>query len=147
MHLIGSLQFLPYGVCVDQFQHEVYANPTMSPAERHATWQRLERRYMPWSDYGDLAYPGKGGLWQAKQHIYGAPFYYIDYTLALCCAMQIWTRSRTDYAGALEAYIGLAGRGGSAPFGELVASAGLTSPFQPGVLAAVVQAAKEAVLF
>ena len=141
MHLIGSLQFLPYGVCVDHFQHEVYAKPAMSPAERHATWQRLERRYLPWSDYGDIAYPAKGGLWQAKQHIYGAPFYYIDYTLALCCAMQFWMRSRTDYAGALDAYIQLAGRGGSAPFGELVASAGLTSPFQPGVLAGVAREA------
>lgn len=144
MHLIGSLQFLPYGVCVDHFQHEVYAHPTMSPADRHATWQRLERHYMPWTDYGDIAYPSKGGLWQAKHHVYGSPFYYIDYTLALCCAMQLWTRSRADYAGALDAYIALAGRGGSAPFGKLVASAGLTSPFQPGVLAAVTREAAAA---
>ena len=134
MHLIGSLAFLPYGVCVDHFQHEVFDAPSMTAAERHATWQRLERYYMPWRRYGDLAYPAKGGLWQAKQHIYGAPFYYIDYTLALCCAMQFWVRSRNDYAGALDAYIALAGRGGSAPFGALAASAGLTSPFQPGVL-------------
>ncbi len=27
MHLIGALAFLPYGVCVDHFQHEVYAHP------------------------------------------------------------------------------------------------------------------------
>ncbi len=31
MHLIGALSFLPYGVCVDHFQHEVYANPDASP--------------------------------------------------------------------------------------------------------------------
>ncbi len=31
MHLIGALAFLPYGVCVDHFQHEVYANPDASP--------------------------------------------------------------------------------------------------------------------
>ena len=49
MHLIGALAFLPYGVCVDHFQHEVYANPDATPAERHAMWQRLERIYMPWS--------------------------------------------------------------------------------------------------
>ena len=61
MHLITSLAFLPYGVCVDHFQHEVYANPTATPAERHAMWQALERRYMPWTGYGDLAYPAKGG--------------------------------------------------------------------------------------
>ncbi len=144
MLLTNYLAFLPYGVCVDHFQHEVYANPGASPAERHAMWQALERRYMPWTDYGDLAYPAKGGRWQAKPHIYGAPFYYIDYTLALCCAMQLWVRSRTDYQGALDSYVALCGRGGSAPFGELVRSAGLLSPFEPGALAAVVREAEAA---
>ena len=144
LHLEASLAFLPYGVCVDHFQHEVYANPAATPADRHAIWQRLERRYMPWTDYGDLAYPAKGGRWQAKGHIYRSPFYYIDYTLALCCAMQLWVRSRRDYAGTLDAYIALCGRGGSAPFGELVASAGLISPFAPGALAEVVREAEAA---
>ncbi len=144
LHLITSLAFLPYGVCVDHFQHEVYANPGATPAERHAMWQRLERRYLPWTDYGDLAYPAKGGRWQAKPHIYGSPFYYIDYTLALCCAMQLWVRSRHDAAGALDAYVTLCGRGGSAPFGELVRSAGLRSPFAPGALAEVVREAEAA---
>ncbi|WP_145145389.1 M3 family oligoendopeptidase [Roseomonas gilardii] len=145
LHLITSLAFLPYGVCVDHFQHEVYANPEASPAERHAIWQRLEKLYMPWTDYGDLAYPARGGRWQAKHHIYRSPFYYIDYTLALCCAMQLWVKSRRDYAGTLETYVALCGQGGSAPFGELVRSAGLVSPFEPGALAGVVREA-EAVL-
>jgi oligoendopeptidase F len=143
VHLIHSLSFLPYGVCVDHFQHEVYARPDATPAERHALWQSLERRYMPWRDYGDLDYPAKGGVWQAKHHIYLMPFYYIDYTLALCCALQFWVRSLKDYRSALDAYIALCGRGGSAPFQELVRSAGLVSPFAPGALAEVVaEAAK-----
>lgn len=142
MHLIGALAFLPYGVCVDHFQHEVYANPGATPAERHAMWQRLERHYMPWSDYGDLAHPAKGGRWQAKGHIYGSPFYYIDYTLALCVALQFWVWSRRDARGALDAYVALCGRGGSMPFQGLVASAGLLSPFAEGALeAAVAEAA------
>ncbi|WP_206931409.1 M3 family oligoendopeptidase [Roseococcus thiosulfatophilus] len=142
MHLISSLAFLPYGACVDHFQHEVYANPNATPAERHAIWQRLERLYMPWTDYGDLEYPAKGGRWQAKQHIYNAPFYYIDYALALCCAMQFWQRSRRDAPAALEAYVALCGRGGSLPFSGLVDSAGLASPFAPGALAVVVEEAR-----
>lgn len=141
VHLIASLRFLPYGACVDHFQHEVYARPDASPAERHALWQALERRYLPWRDYGDLAYPAKGGLWQAKHHIYTSPFYYIDYTLALCCALQLWVRSLTDYGAALEDYVGLCRRGGSAPFRTLVAEAGLASPFEPGALEGVVAAA------
>jgi len=145
MHLIGALAFLPYGVCVDHFQHDVYAYPDASLAERHAMWQRLEKVYLPWADYGDLAFLNKGGRWQAKPHIYGSPFYYIDYTLAQCCAMQFWVKSRQDYAAALEAYVRLCGRGGSAPFQDLVRSAGLVSPFADGALARVVREA-EAVL-
>ena len=141
MHLIGALTFLPYGVCVDHFQHEVYANPAASPAERHAMWQRLERLYMPWTDYGDIGFLNKGGRWQAKPHIYGSPFYYIDYTLAQCCAMQFWVRSRQDKKGAMDAYVALCARGGSAPFQDLVKSAGLMSPFAEGVLADVVREA------
>jgi M3 family oligoendopeptidase len=141
IHLIHSLSFLPYGVCVDHFQHEIYARPDATPAERHAMWQTLERRYMPWRDYGELDYPAKGGVWQAKHHIYLMPFYYIDYTLALCCALQLWVKSLTDYRSALDSYITLCGRGGSAPFQELVGSAGLVSPFAPGALADVVRAA------
>jgi len=142
MHLVQALAFLPYGVCVDHFQHEVYANPGATPAERHAMWQRLERLYMPWTDYGDLAHPAKGARWQAKAHIYGSPFYYIDYTLALCVALQFWVWSRHAPAAALDAYVALCGRGGSMPFQALVASAGLVSPFAPGALeAAVAEAA------
>ena len=142
MHLIGALSFLPYGVCVDHFQHEVYANPGASPDERHAMWQRLERHYMPWTDHGDLAWPAKGGRWQAKPHIYNSPFYYIDYTLAQCCALQFWSRARRDPADARDAYIRLCGLGGSAPFQTLVASAGLISPFAEGALADVVAEAE-----
>ncbi len=142
MHLIAALSFLPYGVCVDHFQHEVYANPDASPEERHAIWRRLEQHYMPWTDHGDLAYLAKGGRWQAKPHIYNSPFYYIDYTLAQCCAMQFWSRARHDPAGALKAYIGLCDLGGSAPFQELVGKAGLISPFADGALADVVREAE-----
>jgi M3 family oligoendopeptidase len=146
MHLETSLAFLPYGVCVDHFQHEVYAKPEATAEERHAIWQRLERLYMPWTDYGDLSWPAKGGRWQAKAHIYRSPFYYIDYTLALCCALQFWVRARRDPAGALSDYVALCGRGGSAPFTGLVASAGLASPFAPGALASVVREAERVLL-
>jgi oligoendopeptidase F len=108
-------------------------------------WRRLELMYEPWCDYGDVAYPAKGGYWQSQLHIYTSPFYYIDYTLALCCALQFWVKSRADYGQALADYVALCGRGGAAPFQELVASAGLISPFAVGALADVVRQA-EAVL-
>lgn len=140
-HLMDAMLFLPYGVAVDHFQHLVYEHPAASPAERHAMWQEMERRYLPWRAYGDLAFPAKGALWQEKRHIYTAPFYYIDYTLALCCALQFWVRARSDRAATLDAYATLCARGGEAPFRDLVRSAGLRSPFESGALADVVSAA------
>ncbi|MGC9271584.1 M3 family oligoendopeptidase [Acidiphilium sp.] len=138
MHLIAALAFLPHGACLDHFQHEVYANPDMTPAERRATWRRLEQRYTPWRDYGDLANSAAGGAWQPVLHLYLMPFYMIDYALAQCCALQFWSRSRKNYTVALDDYIALCRRGGSAPFLDLVKSAGLISPFEPGALEAAV---------
>jgi M3 family oligoendopeptidase len=143
-HLLDAMLFLPYGVAVDHFQHLVYANPSATPAERHAMWREVERRYLPWRDYGDLAHPAKGGLWQEKRHIYVMPFYYIDYTLALCCALQFWTKADADRESTLAAYVALCKRGGEAPFRDLVRSAGLRSPFDAGVLEGVVSAASAA---
>lgn len=140
-HLTDAMLFLPYGVAVDHFQHLVYDNPGASPADRHAMWQEMERRYLPWRSYGDLAHPAKGGLWQEKRHIFVAPFYYIDYTLALCCALQFWVKGEADRDATLDAYTKLCARGGEAPFRELVRSAGLRSPFEAGALADVVTAA------
>ncbi|QDH16298.1 M3 family oligoendopeptidase [Swingsia samuiensis] len=134
MHLIDSLAFFPYGACVDHFQHEVYAHPEMTAQERHQTWARLEKMYMPWRDWGDLAYPSKGARWQAQLHIYRLPFYYIDYALAQCCALQFWLQSRVDMSEAFERYRQLCAEGGSKPFSELVKDAGLISPFEEEAL-------------
>jgi M3 family oligoendopeptidase len=143
-HLLDAMLFLPYGVAVDHFQHLVYAQPSATPAERHAMWQEMERRYLPWRDYGDLARPAAGALWQEKRHIYVAPFYYIDYTLALCCALQFWVKAEAEREATLEAYVSLCARGGEAPFRELVRSAGLRVPFESGALEDVVNAARAA---
>jgi M3 family oligoendopeptidase len=142
-HLSEALLFLPYGVAVDHFQHLVYERPNATPAERHAMWQSMEKRYLPWRTYGDLERPAQGGFWQGQLHIYRAPFYYIDYTLALCCALQMWASSYDDPAGTLERYVALCARGGEAAFRNLVTSAGLTAPFEPGALSLVVARAKD----
>lgn len=142
VHLAEALLFLPYGTAVDHFQHEIYARPTMSAAERHDVWRSMEQTYMPWRDWGDLAYPAKGGRWQHQRHIYLMPFYYIDYVLAETCALQFWVRCERDRDAAMADYVALCRRGGEAPFRSLVASAGLTSPFEDGCLAEVVEAAR-----
>ena len=137
-HLVEQLLFLPYGVAVDHFQHRIYEEPDLSPADRHAVWKELEELYVPWRDSGDVPHASMGGYWQSQRHVYAYPFYYIDYTLAATCALQFWARSLTDRAGAMKAYTALCSKGGSMPFQQLVASAGLRSPFEPGCLSEVV---------
>ena len=144
VHLASSLLFLPYGVSVDEFQHRVYENPTATPADRHAIWKEIEDKYSPWTDYGDMEHPSSGGRWQAKRHIYMSPFYYIDYTLAQTCALQLWQAAEADRERTLRDYVALCKRGGEVPFQELVASANLISPFQEGCLKNVVAKSREA---
>ncbi|QDU65143.1 M3 family oligoendopeptidase [Engelhardtia mirabilis] len=142
VHLTESLLFLPYGTAVDHFQHEVYRRPEMTPAERNEVWLEMERTYLPWRQWGDLAHPAGGGRWQQQRHIYLYPFYYIDYVLAQTCALQLWAQAEEDRDAAMGAYLALCRRGGSAPFQELVRGAGLVSPFDEGCLASVVDRAK-----
>jgi M3 family oligoendopeptidase len=140
-HLKSSLMFLPYGAAVDHFQHFVYERPDATPEERHAFWKQLEGTYLPWRRYGGIEHLERGGYWQLQRHIFQMPFYYIDYTLALCCALQFWARSLDDYDRALADYRDLCARGGQLPFQSLVRSAGLRSPFEAGVLHGVAERA------
>jgi M3 family oligoendopeptidase len=143
LHLADRLLLLPYAAAVDHFQHLVYERPEATPAERHAMWQGLERRYLPWRFYGDLERPASGAFWQSQLHIYKVPFYYIDYTLAQCVAFQLWDLAANDPAEALNRYLRLCRLGGSANFGDLVTSAGLQSPFTSNALARTVARASE----
>ncbi|MCG7346066.1 M3 family oligoendopeptidase [Sporosarcina sp. ACRSL] len=137
-HLSSGLLFLPYGVAVDEFQHVVYENPEMTPAERKAEWKRIEKTYLPMRDYDGNPYLEAGSIWQRQSHIYEVPFYYIDYTLAQICAFQFWKRSFEDREAAWKDYLHLCKLGGSKPFTELVKEANLISPFEDGCVESVV---------
>ena len=137
-HLSDGLIFIPYGVAVDEFQHVVYENPNMTPAERKAAWKEIEAKYLPHRDYDDNEYLIAGGMWQRQAHIYASPFYYIDYTLAQICAFQFWKRSREEFEAAWKDYTHLCSLGGSLPFTALVKEAGLISPFEDGCVESVI---------
>ncbi|MFI8686500.1 M3 family oligoendopeptidase [Rossellomorea sp. NPDC077527] len=137
-HLSEALQFLPYGVAVDEFQHFVYENPEATPAERNAAWREIEKVYLPHKDYDNVTYLENGGFWQRQSHIYNSPFYYIDYTLAQICAFQFWTKMKKDREGAWGDYVSLCKLGGSRSFTALVEAANLDSPFQEGTVEKVI---------
>jgi M3 family oligoendopeptidase len=138
MHLAGAVQFLPYGVAIDEFQHIIYENPDLTPAERNAVWRDLERTYLPHRNYDGVEFMENGGFWQKQSHIFNHPFYYIDYTLAQICAFQFWSRDQKDHASAWHDYVELCRAGGSKSFLELIQLANLRSPFEDGCVASVI---------
>lgn len=138
-HLSGAISFLPYGALVDEFQHEIYENPTMSKDERKATWRRLEKQYIPSRDYDDDQFMEKGTYWFRQSHIFQSPFYYIDYTLAQVCAFQYWIRDHKDHQEAWSSYVDLCKLGGSKGFVALMKDAKLDSPFEDGTILRTIQ--------
>jgi M3 family oligoendopeptidase len=143
-HLSDALLFIPYGVTVDEFQHRVYENPNMTPAERRAIWREIERKYLPYIDYDDNEFYEGGGYWFKQGHIFGNPFYYIDYTLAEICAFQYWVKFNLgDRKKAWQEYLHLCKVGGSKPFLELLKEGGLESPFENSTIESVIAPIKK----
>nr|WP_308508945.1 M3 family oligoendopeptidase [uncultured Stomatobaculum sp.] len=141
-HLTGGLTFIPYGTMVDHFQHIVYENPDLTPAERHAKWKELIGIYQPWMKLdGDIPFYAEGQNWQRQHHIYSLPFYYIDYCLAQTVALQFWNRIQKDQNDAWKHYMAYTSQGGSVVFTELLKNAGLDSPFEGDCLKQVCETA------
>lgn len=137
-HLAGALTFIPYGTMVDHFQHEVYARPEMTPAQRHGVWKELLGVYMPWLKLdGDIPFYADGEGWQRQHHIYSFPFYYIDYCLAQTVSLEFWAMLQEDKDEAWQRYMAYTAQGGSRTFTQLLENAGLESPFDENCLKSV----------
>ena len=134
MHFADAAIFIPYGTMVDEFQHIVYENPDMTPAERKEVWMKLEKEYRPWLDYEDDAFFSKGGWWQRQGHIFGMPFYYIDYVLASVCAMQFKNMMDEDFQKAWNNYLKLCKLSARDFFVNMIKEVGLESPFEDGCI-------------
>ncbi|MFZ4750793.1 MAG: M3 family oligoendopeptidase [Phycisphaerales bacterium] len=109
---------------IDAFQHWIYTNPGHTRAQRTEAWRALVRRFG-----NDLSWEGcdaaRDAAWQRQLHLFGMPFYYIEYGIAETGAIQMWIQSRRDQRRALENYRRGLALGGSRPLPELFATAGL----------------------
>ncbi len=137
-HLSQALGLIAYGVAIDEFQHEMYANPEMTIAERKTVWQRIDKKYFPYKIYDDNAYLEAGNGWQGIMHIFAVPFYMIDYTIAQVCAFQFWVWSQDNKEAAWENYVKLCKAGGSKSFLDLLDLVNLQNPFTKGTLDQVI---------
>ena len=88
-HCEDSLDFIPYGCMVDEFQHLMYENEDLTPDERHGVWEKLEKKYRPWLSMDGLPFYGRYAHWQWKPHIYLNPL------TILIIVWQVRSRSRS----------------------------------------------------
>ena len=132
LHLSDAIEFLPYGITVDEFQHWVYEHPNATHAERCAIWKSIESKYTPHKKFDDTPTFAKGTIWMRQAHIFSTPFYYIDYTLAQVCAFQFFVEMRKNHEKTWKKYVKLCKFGGQAAFVGLLAHNHLRNPFEPG---------------
>ncbi len=133
-HCEDSLDFIPYGCMIDEFQHRMYENEELTPAERNEVWKELEQKYRPWLSMDELPFYGRYSHWQWKLHVYLHPLYYIDYCMAQTVAFQIWTLSMTDREAAWKKYLAFVDAAGTKTFADLCTSAGLRVPYEEGTI-------------
>jgi len=146
-HIETDLRFWPYMAIVDAFQHWVYENPVdgKDPDKCDGEWAALEKRFRPyidWGGYEDVMMTG----WQRKDHIHQAPFYYVEYGLALLGAVQIWKNSLDNQEEAVSAYRKALALGGTATLPRLFETAGAHFAFDAGTLQKAVDLMESTIL-
>lgn len=118
--LTGVVTFLPYMAVVDKFQHWLYtqAPEDVTPGDLDAKWSELWDRFLPGVDYSGLEVEKATG-WHRKGHIFGSPFYYIEYGLAQMGALQVWRNALADQEQAVIDYRRALAAGYTRPLPEL----------------------------
>ncbi len=102
-HLEDIISFMPWMATIDAFQHWVYANPNHSREERAEKWLELGERFGPKVDMDGFEDIQKVS-WQRQGHLFGVPFYYVEYGIAQLGALQMWKYHRRDTEDALARY-------------------------------------------
>jgi oligoendopeptidase F len=140
--LEGSIGLLPWIATIDAFQFWAYTHPKHSHKDREAHWLELEHRFgsagsrVDWDGMQEW----RRHVWQRQGHLFGAPFYYIEYGIAQIGSLQLWLRSLEEGEDvALAAYKAAMKLGGSRPLPELFAAAGLAFDFGPATVGRLVE--------
>lgn len=113
---------------VDAFQHWLYTAPEGRNSEaRHAKWLELTKLYTGGVDYSGLE-ERVGPSWHRILHIFEVPFYYIEYGIAQCGALQFWQKFEEDPELAIADYKAAMSAGGTLGLKELFARARMDWP-------------------
>lgn len=138
--LEGVVSILPWVATIDAFQHWLYLNPSHSRGARTEAWLDISRRFG-----NDICWEGletiRETLWQRQGHLFGSPFYYIEYGIAQLGALGVWLiKKEQGLHTSIEAYKRALSLGGSRPLPELFAAAGLTFDFSASTVNRLIRA-------
>jgi oligoendopeptidase F len=76
--------------------------------------------------------------WQVQGHLYGAPFYYIEYGIAQLGSLQLWQTHRRDSDKALEDYANAMTLGNTKSLPDLFSAADLNLGFSESHLSPLI---------
>ncbi|MHC4976317.1 MAG: M3 family oligoendopeptidase [Planctomycetota bacterium] len=132
--LEGIVGVLPWIATIDAFQHWIYTHPTHTREERTEHWVSLLERFGH-----DVSWEGleaiRDTMWQRQGHLFGVPFYYIEYGIAQLGALQLWKISlERGLDEALSLYKRALSLGGSRPLPELFEAAGVRFDFSESTM-------------
>lgn len=129
-HLELALVQWPWTAVIDSFQHWIYEHieEARDTARLNEVWSDLVHRFMPFVDWSDLERE-LGNDWRRVLHIFGVPFYFIEYGLAQIGAVQVWANARRDQTEAVRKYREALALGGTRSLPDLFAAAGARFAF------------------
>ncbi|MDE0529159.1 MAG: M3 family oligoendopeptidase [Truepera sp.] len=118
------LNLLPTLALRDTHQHWIYtqAPEGVTADDIGERWSELYKRFLPFVDWSDLE-AEQARAWKVI-HLFGYPFYMLEYGIAYLGAIQIWRASLEDPEGTLARYREALALGGTRPLPELFSAAG-----------------------
>jgi oligoendopeptidase F len=138
-HLEDIISFFPWCATVDAFQHWIYLNPDHTVEQRDDYFDELNKRFtsglVNWEGYDHH----RRNKWQQQLHIFGMPFYYVEYGIAQLGALQMYRLFKQNPEAALEGYIKGLSLGSSKPLPEVWDTMGIKFDFSEGTLKELVE--------
>ena len=142
-HLEGVIFLLPWIATIDSFQHWIYSNPEHTREERASVWNSIRDRFgsqMDWDEYSIF----RDVSWQQQGHLFGVPFYYVEYGIAQLGALQLWKTQRKDQQKALTDYSNAMRLGNTKTLPELFTAADIKLGFGEQHLSSLIQEVRTA---
>ena len=142
-HFRNALSDIAACCTIHEFNTYAYTHVGAAFDELVSVMRRIEREYNPNIDYGELdSYNAQGSDLMRNIAVYSSPRYVISYSLSEMCAMDLFSRMKTDPKGAWEAYMKLCTSGGTRNYPDTLAQAGLQPAYKEGSVKRVVNFAR-----